>query len=297
MTGTIFNIQRFSIHDGPGIRTTVFFKGCNLQCVWCHNPESISFRKEVEIYQEKCISCGKCFVNCPQHAHYLDDNGIHHIDRSLCDGCFICTDNCFAEALVAVGQEITVEELIKSLMTDAPYYKESDGGITFSGGECMTQIEFLYESLKASKENGLHTAVDTAGNLPWRYFEKIMPYTDLFLYDLKAADSKIHKEMTGSENTFILDNLRKLSDLNKRIFVRIPFIPGKNDEELMGIAKVLKNVKVEKVELMPFHRLGEGKYKALDLPVEMNPTPIPSDEEINKAIQMLQSYGIPVEQA
>ncbi len=295
MTGTIFNIQRFSIHDGPGIRTTVFFKGCNLKCVWCHNPESISFRKEVEIYQEKCIGCGKCFVNCPHNAHYLDVNGVHHIDRSLCDGCFICTDHCYAEALVAVGQEITVEDLLKSLMTDEPYYKESGGGITFSGGECMTQIDFLFETLKACKENGLHTAVDTAGNLPWHHFEKIMPFTDLFLYDIKAADSMAHREMTGSENTLILGNLRKLSDANKRLFVRIPYIPGKNDQELMGIAAILKDIKVEKVELMPFHRLGEGKYKALDLAAETNLTPIPSDKEINIAIQMLKSQGIPAE--
>lgn len=154
MKGTIYNIQRFSIHDGPGVRTTIFFKGCNLRCIWCHNPESISAKKEVEIYPDRCINCGKCFEICPKGAHYIDSQGIHRIDRSICDGCFKCVNDCFAEALVGVGTEITVDNLMKSILSDKSYYMNSGGDITFSGGECMLQTDFLKGILSKCKENG-----------------------------------------------------------------------------------------------------------------------------------------------
>lgn len=292
MKGIIYNIQRFSIHDGPGVRATVFFKGCNLKCLWCHNPESISFQREVEAYPERCISCNRCFEICPQKAHYMDDQGIHRIHRELCDGCFKCANDCFAEALVGVGTGITVDDLVKSILIDQSYYIHSGGGVTFSGGECMLQIDFLKALLMKCKENGIHTAVDTAGNVPWSFFEKILDVTDLFLYDLKAADSKVHENLTGAENALIVENLKNLCFAGKQIYVRIPYIPGWNDDQLNGIGLILKDLKVQKVEILPYHRLGESKYKSLGKDSRIRNIDIPSDEEIYKAVEMLKEYGI-----
>ena len=179
--GTIFNIQRFSIYDGPGARTTVFFKGCNLKCKWCHNPESISAKRQLEFYPDKCIGCGKCFAACPNGAHIIGEDGNHIIDREKCTVCGACVDTCYAEALVIVGQTVDAAYVVKSVMTDVPYYEQSGGGVTFSGGECMQQIDFLADIMAQLHEKGIHLAVDTAGNQPWEKFEKILPYADLFL--------------------------------------------------------------------------------------------------------------------
>lgn len=292
MGAIIFNIQRFSIHDGPGIRTTVFFKGCTLRCLWCHNPESISFRKELELYQERCIGCGTCVKVCPKNAHSFDEAGTHRIDRELCDGCMKCADSCFAEALVAVGTDSTVESLMKSLLTDLPYYESSGGGVTFSGGECMAQTEFLAEILIACKAHHIHTAVDTAGNVPWASFEKILDYTDLFLYDLKAVDSAVHARLTGAGNERILDNLRRLCAAGKQVTIRIPLIPGMNDAEITGMAHILKGLPIAGVEVLPYHRLGEGKYQSLGLSGAAKRIPLPTDMEIQTAIETLQSLGV-----
>ena len=291
MTGTIYNIQRFSIHDGPGIRTTVFFKGCNLRCLWCHNPESISRRPEVEFYPERCIGCGRCFDACPTHAHILDETGAHRIDRSLCEGCLACAGVCYAEALVGVGRQVSAEELLVSILTDRPYYEQSGGGVTFSGGECMTQADFLSEILAACRREGIHTAVDTAGNVPWESFEKVLDHTDLFLYDLKAADSETHRKLTGAGNERILSNLKNLSAAGKRIIVRIPYIPGCNDGEIEAMADILKALAVERVEVMPYHRLGEGKYAALGIE-DKTAIAIPAPQETQAAVELLRSHGI-----
>jgi choline trimethylamine-lyase activating enzyme len=290
MKGTIFNIQRFSIHDGPNVRTTIFFKGCNLKCLWCHNPESISFKREVEVFLERCINCGRCFEICNKSAHYVDVQGIHRMHRNQCDGCFNCTNDCFAEALVGVGTEITVDDLMKSILLDKSYYMNSGGGVTFSGGECMLQIDFLKALLTKCKENGIHTAIDTAGNLSWSYFEKVLDVTDLFLYDLKAADSKVHENLTGVGNALIIENLKKLYTAGKQIHVRIPYILGVNDDQLNGIGLILKDLDIQKVELLPYHRLGESKYKSLDKDFALRNISIPSEEEIDKAVGILREY-------
>ena len=291
-TGMIFNIQRFSIYDGPGARTTVFFKGCNLNCKWCHNPESISAKPMLEFFSDKCIGCGKCFKQCPHQAHCMTESGEHIIDRSRCTACMKCVDTCFAEALVTVGEQKTSEQIIRSVMIDKPYYDQSGGGVTFSGGECMQQIDFLAEILSRLHEEGIHTAVDTAGSQPWERFEKILENTDLFLYDIKAADSDVHKKLTGVPNGLILENLRKLSSLGKRIWIRIPYIPGRNSGEMDGIIEILKEIPVEKIEIMPFHRLGEGKYKALGLE-DIGPISIvPDDEEINSVVERFRNAGL-----
>ena len=251
--GKIFDIQRFSVSDGPGIRTTVFFKGCNLRCVWCHNPESQSSASEMLFYKNKCVNCGKCKELC---ANSLEK-------CSLCGKCII---ECQAEARTIAGKEYTADEVVRELVKDKRLYENSGGGVTFSGGECMLQTDFLTELLKRCKEEGLHTAVDTAGHIPFEYFERIMPYTDLFLYDVKCFDAEIHKRYTGVTNELILENLTKLLATDKSVYIRIPVIEGINDsaEEMKRIKSFLdEHGAPENIELLPYHALGESKYEAL----------------------------------
>lgn len=244
MKAVIFDIQRNSFVDGPGIRTTVFFKGCNLKCVWCHNPESQSPEKEIMFYKNKCTSCGWCDGLTPENTDFF----------------------CFNDAKEICGAEYTPDEIIAEIVKDKPFYESSGGGATFSGGECMLQVDFLLEALKKCKENDIHTAVDTAGAVAWERFEKILPYTDLFLYDVKSANTEIHKKYTGIGNRLILENLSRLLSSGKPICVRIPVIPGVNDTEaeMKGIKAFFdKNGYPEKIELLPYHAMGEHKYEAL----------------------------------
>jgi len=261
--GNIFNIQRFSIFDGPGIRTAVFFSGCNLRCRWCHNPESISAAQQLKFNPDQCISCGKCFAACEYGAHKLE-NGAHILDRGRCRVCLGCAKECYAEALVPVYTEMTVGELEKALLTDVEYFRQSGGGVTFSGGEPMLQVNFLLDILKACKNHGIHTAVDTAGAVPFADFEKILPYCDLFLYDVKAFDCETHKKLTGAPNTLILENLAKLSKISD-VTVRIPVVAGANTGEMAGIAEFLSGLGIQNYEFMPYHKLGAGKYRSLGL--------------------------------
>lgn len=275
MKATIFDIQRNSFVDGPGIRTTVFFKGCNLKCKWCHNPESQSFEKQMMFYQNKCTGCGKCKDICQNNL-------------KTCDLCGKCIDICPSNARRICGKEYTVDEVLKTICKDKAFYENSGGGVTFSGGECMLHIDFLKELLKKCKGNGIHTAVDTAGSVPWQNFEKIMPYTDLFLYDVKCFSETLHIEGTGSSNKLILENLKKLSDNFKGcIIIRIPIIPGFNDyvEEIVQISEFLKNIHYNAIEILPYHKMGENKYSALG--IKYNTYYVPEEENIAKYRQML----------
>ena len=247
----IFDIQRNSYVDGPEIRTTVFFKGCNLRCKWCHNPESQSFEKQMMFYKDKCTGCGKCREVCPNHL-------------KKCDFCGKCELYCPAEARKICGREYTSDEVLAEVIKDKAFYDNSGGGVTFSGGECMLQLDFLCEILEKCKSAGIHTAVDTAGNVPWKSFEKILPFTDLFLYDIKAFGAELHRKGTGVSNELILENLKNLSG-RADIIVRIPVIGGynDNDEEIRQIADFLKQIKIIKAELLPYHAMGEHKYTAL----------------------------------
>ncbi len=248
----IFDIVRGSFVDGPGIRTTVFFKGCNLKCAWCHNPESQSFNPQMMFYKDKCTLCGKCKDICPT--------------PNNCTLCGKCTLYCISEARKVCGKEYTADEVFAEIIKDKAFYVNSGGGVTFSGGECMLQIDFLCEILKKCNNSGIHTAVDTAGHIPFEYFERILPYTDLFLYDIKIFDTKKHKKYVGVGNELILENLKKLLQLGAKIWVRIPVIAGVNDsiEEMQKIKAFLNScAKPEKVELLPYHAMGENKYHAI----------------------------------
>ena len=255
LRATIFDIQRTSFVDGPGIRTTVFFKGCNLACKWCHNPESQCFERQMMLYKSKCTGCGKCSSVCPNQL-------------KSCDFCGRCEMFCPNDARKVCGKEYTPEEVLNEVIKDKSFYDTSGGGVTFSGGECMLQTDFLCEILKLCKQNGIHTAVDTAGCVSWEHFERIVPYTDLFLYDVKCFDEEKHKEYTNLSNKLILENLQKLSSkTDTDIIVRIPVIHGVNDDEkeMQAMAAFLKNIRKKAVELLPYHKMGEHKYDALDM--------------------------------
>lgn len=295
--GKIFNIQRFSVYDGPGIRTVVFFSGCNLNCLWCHNPESISNKQQLKYNSEQCILCGRCFGLCKNKVHILE-NGAHILDRNKCEVCLNCTKECYAEALVPVYREMTITELEKSILTDMEYFRQSGGGVTFSGGEPMLQVDFLCEILKACKSRDIHTAVDTAGAVRFEAFEKILPHCDLFLYDIKSYDGGVHKKLTGISNELILENLTRLSNISGvNVTVRVPVIAGANGNtnEIESIAEFLSGINITKCELLPYHRLGEGKYKSLGSEKSVNLFYEPSGELINELKNLFKSKNVNME--
>lgn len=252
MTAQIFDIIRTSTVDGPGIRTAVFFKGCNLACRWCHNPESQHRENELFLDCRKCIGCGSCARVCTR-------------SRTECTACGACAAACPTGARTLCGRAWTVGELLAEVERDLPYYATTGGGVTCSGGECMLQSEFLCAFLAACREKGIHTAVDTAGHLPWSAFLAVMPYTDLFLYDVKAADPALHRAGTGVENDVILDNLRRLCEAGAEVIVRVPVIGGFNADpaEQAAIAALLSPLPLRGIELLPYHAMGEHKYAAL----------------------------------
>ena len=291
ITGNIFNIQRFSVYDGPGIRTTVFFSGCNLRCAWCHNPESISGSQQIKYNDGQCINCGRCKLICGNNAHDFKD-GAHVFNRANCKLCLNCVSECYAEALVSVRREMSAGQLEQSVLTDLEYFRQSGGGVTFSGGEPMIQADFLLEILKACKRHDIHTAVDTAGAVSYASFEKIMRYCDLFLYDIKAIDGGLHERLTGADNGLILENLCKLSECAD-VCVRVPVIPGANIGEMTAIAEFLSGVNIKKCELMPYHKLGEGKYKSLGLK-DAHIFDTPSDELMGEIRNIFIEKGVDI---
>ena len=270
-TGIIFDIAHGSFVDGPGIRTTVFFKGCNLRCAWCHNPESQAFSPELLHYRDQCISCGKCESIC---------------HRDSCILCGTCALYCPVSARELCGKSVSLQEVMDEILIDRDFYGQT-GGLTVSGGECMLQPDFLESLLKAAKRKGIHTAVDTAGNVPWSVFERILPYTDLFLYDVKSMDSAVHRQYTGVENTLILQNLQELLRRRTPLWIRMPIIPGVNDtqQEMTALRSFLdQHGQPEKIELLPYHAMGENKARALDREPVCFPVPAADYMERLRAI-------------
>ncbi len=266
VTGIIFDIQKFSIHDGPGIRTTVFLKGCALRCPWCHNPESLEAYPEISFIPSKCTGCGHCFKACPMNNHVLDSTGERRFDRTRCRRCGICADKCYAGAIERIGRETSVDNVIEDVEKDRAFYETSGGGMTVSGGEPLFQFEFTFALFQEAKRRGLHTCIETCGYAPFEYLEQLMPFVDLFLYDYKETDTVRHREYTGVPREGIVENLLRLDRLGAKTILRCPIIPGLNtrDDHFAGIAALAGRLDhIREVHLMPYHPLGKAKNERL----------------------------------
>jgi pyruvate formate lyase activating enzyme len=294
-TGTVFNIQRYSIHDGPGIRTTVFLKGCPLNCWWCQNPESQLSSQEMIFWGDRCIGCGACSTICSSGAIQIK-NGIPVTEKEKCLLCGKCIEKCPALAREMIGEKLTTEEVIKEIEKDLVFYKESAGGVTFSGGEPLKQSEFLESLLNCCQKKKIHTAVDTSGYVSWEILNKISPKVDLFLYDLKIMDSKRHKKYTGVSNEIILENLKKLSSVHHNIFVRFPVIPGINDDDqnIKETGEFLSSLKIAQVNLLPYHYIGIDKYRRLGRTYKLATTQPPSEEKLFEVTAILSKFNLKV---
>ncbi|MDA8226404.1 MAG: glycyl-radical enzyme activating protein [Desulfitobacterium hafniense] len=269
--GVVFNTQGYSIHDGPGIRTIIFLKGCPLKCEWCSNPESQSDRPEVISIANRCIGCGRCVEGCPEKAIF-SISGIKTIDRKKCTSCGHCADLCYANSLQMRGQIQTTEEVLREIVGDLVFYQNSGGGVTISGGEPFYQAEFTLSLLKASKELGLNTVVETCGYALYKKIAACLPYIDLLYFDLKHLNGEVHKRYTGVDNTLILNNARRLGASGVKMVVRLPIIPGYNDSEenLKMTAEFTCSIGVNEIHLLPYHIFGSSKYYQLGREYRLN---------------------------
>jgi pyruvate formate lyase activating enzyme len=296
--GTIFNIQRYSIHDGPGIRTTVFMKGCPLRCLWCQNPESQTFHPELFYHSESCKGCGKCMLACVGKAIEIHE-GRSKTNRKLCKGCGTCADVCPQGARALVGRMVSAEEVFQEVSKDAIFYQRSGGGVTLSGGEPLAQPEFAIDLLKLSKEAGIHTALDTCGQAPWQTIERMLKYVDLVLYDLKHMDPVEHERATGASNHSVLENARRMChDARVSLMIRIPLIPGFNDglENMRAMAAfIVKELDASMpVHLLPYHKFGESKRAQLERNHPSLGIEPPSDEYLDKLKELLETLSLKV---
>lgn len=293
--GIIFNIQRYSIHDGPGIRTTVFLKGCPLSCWWCQNPESQLSGQEMIFWGDRCIGCGACSTICPSGAIQIK-NGIPITEKEKCILCGKCIEKCPAIAREMIGEKLTAEEVIKEIEKDLVFYEESGGGVTFSGGEPLRQSEFLEGLLNGCREKKIHTAVDTSGYISWEILNKINPKVDLFLYDLKLMDNERHKKYTGVSNEIILENLEKLSSIHNNIFIRFPVIPGINDDyqNIRKLGEFLSSLEITQVNLLSYHYIGKDKYRRLRSAYKLAATQPPSKEKLSEVSAILRKFNLNV---
>jgi pyruvate formate lyase activating enzyme len=311
LIGKVYDIQGFSVQDGPGIRTTVFLKGCPLRCPWCHSPESQEFFEQLSWIALRCLGigdCGRCLSVCPKDAikpgkvmtsaSTQTEITLVSVNRDLCDNCGECAKACYPHALYICGEDYTVDALLKRVLKDSPFYRQSGGGVTVSGGEPLCQLAFTLEFFKRLKENGIHTALDTTGYVTWEALESIAPYTDLFLYDIKHMQSKDHKAVTRVPNERILENAMRLSRIGAKLQVRIPLIPDFNDSEenIRATAQFCVELKgaVEVVQVLPYHNLGVTKYFRLNENVKaMEATPH-AESDIQRVRCWMEEYGLDV---
>ncbi|MPW26512.1 glycyl-radical enzyme activating protein [Alkalibaculum sp. M08DMB] len=311
LKGKVYDIQGFSIQDGPGIRTTVFLKGCPLSCPWCHSPESQAFGSQLSWMSMRCIGieqCGKCLNVCEKGAITPgevtkksgtdEDIQYVHINRKICDNCGSCTEVCYPGGLSMCGEEYTVNDLVDRVSKDTPFYEQSGGGVTISGGEALSQPQFVFEVLKSLKEIEIHTALDTTGFTDGKNIDAVLPYTDLFLYDLKHMDSVQHKQVVGVANEKILENAKRIAKAGGKIQVRIPVIPHFNDSQdnIRQTGEFCKSLgeAVVLVQLLPYHNLGITKYQRIFDDVKVLEAEPPSDEKIQKLKEILEDFGLTV---
>jgi pyruvate formate lyase activating enzyme len=295
-TGSIFDIRRYSIHDGPGIRTAVFFKGCPLACAWCHNPEGRLEAPQLIFRPARCILCGDCLEVCPQEAVSRRADEIL-IDRARCRVSGACAAVCPADALQVVGRVVTVEEVLAEVERDRAFHEQSGGGVTFTGGEPLAQPRFLRDLLSACRTRAIHTVVDTCGYAPWRLLDRLRPLVDLFLYDLKLIDDTRHRQWTGVSNADILSNLRSLSQAGSAVRVRLPLLPGVNDDEqnLGGIGQFLASLPhVPPLQLLPYHDIAAAKYAGLGMEYSLAHLRPPDAARVQECAALLGEYGIQV---
>jgi len=301
--GLVFHIQRFSLHDGPGIRTTVFLKGCVMRCFWCHNPEGQTAQPEIAFNPEKCIGCGACFSRCPNQAHqHIDEQ--HVLIRERCTICGSCVETCYAEALELMGKKMTVEQVMDEVLRDRMFYETSGGGITLSGGEPVLHAAFSMEILKCSKQSALHTAIETCGNYPWEQLEKLLPFIDLIMMDIKLFNSAKHQSITGQRNERTLENGRRLALSGKPIIFRTPVIPTVNDnlEDIKSIALFIRELMQSRAgndpaiqyELLPFHKLAADKYRHLGREYPAQHLDSPENGWLKSVVDTVQMLGVPV---
>lgn len=304
MKGLVFDIQRYSIHDGPGIRTVVFLKGCPLRCQWCSNPESQKGAVELEFRSGLCEHYGLCIPACPKGAIHPNPLAApeEKIDFLRCDLCGECVRACPTGALHLIGQEYTAEEILQQVLKDEVFYRRSSGGVTLSGGEPFFQPDFSLELFRLCYERGIHTAVETTGHVEWSVLEKSLPVTDLYLYDIKHLDDQIHRQYTGVSNKVILANLNRFVESGANIILRVPLIPGFNldEEHLQVVGELASRLEIEEIHLMPFHQFGRDKYTRLCRPNPMGDMRGLQDtpegrEKIDLAVHWVSRSGLKVQ--
>jgi pyruvate formate lyase activating enzyme len=298
-TGLVFDIQHFAIHDGPGIRTTVFLKGCPLHCLWCHNPESQTAGLEIFYLPEKCIGCRACEDVCPEGAHLFKDNE-HSLDRAICVRCGTCTVECYSGGLERVGQEMSVDAVLAEVVKDTPFYSTSGGGLTVSGGEPMQQFAFTRDLLLAAKEAGLHTCLETSGCSSRERYLEVAPLVDLFLFDIKETDPELHRQFTGVSNLAIRSNLLALDLNGASLVLRCPIIPGLNDrsEHFAGITALANQLRnVREIHILPYHPLGTSKSQRLGKTPALPDVKAPESSQVSNWLMAVQAQtGVPVRQ-
>jgi pyruvate formate lyase activating enzyme len=298
--GFVFNVERFTLHDGPGIRTTVFLKGCPLQCAWCSNPESQLLLPQLAYFQDKCNDCGNCLTLCPLGAitQNVSQKSVN-VDFALCDGCGKCASNCIPQALVMMGESKTASQIAAEVIKDKPFYSRSGGGVTLSGGEPLAQAAFSAEILRLCKNASIHTAIQTCGYADKADFDLLLPYLDLVIFDLKLMDTASHQKWIGKPNTLILENLAYLNAKNKEIVLQIPLVPGVNDsvKNLTTSFQLAKSLaSVTGVSLLVYHPLGAIKYARMGRTYELSHLSQPDGQYLQEKSEWAAQFGVPLVQ-
>lgn len=295
--GFIFDIQRFSLNDGPGIRTTVFFKGCPLHCLWCSNPESQRRGQELLYYRDRCVACHRCVDACSNRANTAHETGTVVLDRAACHTCGECVRVCPAGARVISGSRVSVKEILHVVQSDSLFYRNSGGGVTFSGGEPLLQAEFILETVRELKKWGIHCVLDTSGYGSWEHLEPVLGFIDLLYWDVKCLNQEKHLALTGVSNDLIITNLEKTLRLGKKVVLRLPLVPGCNDsvEDMRQTGRFLRELGFTQVDVLPYHNLGISKYKALDISYGLASVQLYTREALERVIAPLtQEYGVSV---